>query len=205
MIIKERSMRTGKSNDLGDRLRQLRESRNISLRLLARESGLSANALSMIERGLSSPSVSTLYKLAEALDMPVTSFFMHEAERQQIIFLRAMEGVRVPVMRGIWEGRGGEKFVGRVEPFVLNLDIGADSGPSPMVHTGHEFVFCLAGSIEYVVEGQTFLLNPGDSLLFAAHLSHQWRNAGKTSANLLIVLSGFAESDHPLSTHLKKK
>ncbi len=197
-------MRSENWNQLGERLRQLREDRGISLRHLAQTAGLSANALSVIERGLSSPSVSTLYKLADALDLPVTTFFGEDEERQQVIFIRAMSGARVPVERGFWEGRGGEKFTGRVEPFVLTLEVGADSGPAVMVHTGHEFVYCLTGSIEYIVEGQAYQLNPGDSLLFAAHLSHRWRNAGKLNATLLIVLSGFDQSDHPLSMHVNK-
>jgi transcriptional regulator with XRE-family HTH domain len=198
-------MRNAKAEDLGGRLRQLREERNVSMRRLAQTSGLSANALSMIERGLSSPSVSTLYKLADALELPVTRLFSTEEERQQVIFLRAHEGVRVPIVGGLWEGRGGEKFVGRVEPFVLTLDVGADSGTSPMLHTGHEFVFCLAGVIEYEVEEQKYLLNPGDSLLFAAHLSHRWRNAGKSGSTLLIVLSGFEVADQPVTLHLRKE
>ena len=198
-------MQNEKAEDLGGRLRQLREERNISMRHLAQISGLSANALSMIERGLSSPSVSTLYKLADALEIPVTRLFSTEAERQQVIFLRAHEGVRVPIVRGVWEGRGGEKFIGRVEPFVLTLDVGADSGTAPMLHTGHEFVFCLAGSIEYEVEERKYLLNSGDSLLFATRLSHRWRNAGKSSSTLLIVLSGFEATDQPMALHLQKK
>jgi transcriptional regulator with XRE-family HTH domain len=48
------------SIDVGNRLRQLREARKVSMRTLATMSGLSANALSMIERGKTSPSVSTL-------------------------------------------------------------------------------------------------------------------------------------------------
>lgn len=198
-------MPNGKSIELGERLRKLREGRNISMRQLAQTSSLSANALSMIERGLTSPSVSTLYKLADALGIPVTTFFGAEQEREQLIFIKAHEGARVPIVRGFWEGRGGEKFIGRVEPFVLTLEVGADSGSSPMVHTGHEFVFCLQGSIEYKVEDRVWLLNSGDSLLFAAHLSHSWRNAGKATANLLIVLSSFEETDHPLSVHLTNK
>ena len=198
-------MSNDKSTELGERLRHLRGSHGMSMRALAQASGLSANALSMIERGLTSPSVSTLYKLAEALAVPVTAFFGEEQERQQVIFLKAREGTHVPFERGIWEGRGGERFVGRVEPFVLSLDVGATSGSLPMAHTGHEFVFCLQGSIEYRVEERTYLLNSGDSLLFAAHLTHSWRNAGRTTANLLVVLSSFEETDHPLSVHLKNK
>ena len=54
--------------DVGGRLRELRQERDLSMRSLARLSGLSTNALSMIERGRTSPSVSTLYKLSEALE-----------------------------------------------------------------------------------------------------------------------------------------
>lgn len=65
------------SVNIGERLRALREERNISMRSLATKSGLSANALSMIERGKASPSVSTLYKLADALGISITTFSLH--------------------------------------------------------------------------------------------------------------------------------
>jgi len=184
------------SVNVGERIQELREERDMSMRALARASGLSPNAISVIERGLSSPSVSTLYKLADAMDIPVTVFFMQEVQSQDIVFRRAAERTRVPFMRGVWEGLGGEEFVGRVEPFMLTLESGASSGPSGIVHTGHEFVLCLRGQLEYHVEEQLFLLEAGDSLLFAAHLEHRWRNPGKTVCNAMFVLSGFAHDDH---------
>ena len=198
-------MNDSNSVNVGESLRRLREARKLSMRALAKTSGLSANALSMIERSKTSPSVSTLYKLADALEVPVTAFFGTPMERQQVIHLRAIDRSRVPIVRGTWEGLGGEKFTGRVEPFVLNLDTGGDSGPAPMAHTGHEFVFCLTGNIEYLVEADRYLLSPGDSLLFAAHLVHRWRNSGQGPATVLIVLSGFAENDHPLGTHVPRQ
>ena len=67
--------------DVGLRLRVLREERGVSMRALARRSGLSANALSMIERGLASPSVSTLNKLAMALEVPIMAFFHSEPRK----------------------------------------------------------------------------------------------------------------------------
>ena len=190
------------SVDVGTRLRSMREERGVSMRALARRSGLSANALSMIERGLTSPSVSTLYKLATALEVPVTAFFREEPERTNVVYCKASERARVPFMRGLWEGLGGEAFVGRVEPFMLTLEVGGTSGPHGMLHTGHEFVFCLRGHLEYEVDNQRYLLEPGDSLLFAAQLLHRWRNAGKTVTNALIVLSSFEESEHPGEFHL---
>lgn len=190
------------SVDVGQRLRSLREERGVSMRALARRSSLSANALSMIERGLTSPSVSTLHKLADALEVPITAFFREEPPRSKIVFCKASERVRLPLQRGVWEGLGGESFIGRVEPFMITLESGGSSGPYGMLHTGHEFVFCLRGTIEYEVDNQRFTLQAGDSLLFAAQLLHRWRNPGKTVANAVIVLAGFEESEHPSEFHL---
>lgn len=192
------------SVNIGDRLRELREARNISMRSLASKSGLSANALSMIERGKASPSVSTLYKLADALGISITSFFGSDAERKQVVFLKADERARVSFTRGVFEGLGGEQFIGRVEPFMLTLENSANSGPRSMMHTGHEFVFCLRGELEYQVERQIYQLSAGDSLLFAAHLKHRWKNPGKTVATALIIISGFEEGEELHAMHWKK-
>jgi transcriptional regulator with XRE-family HTH domain len=190
------------SIDVGSRLAQLRQERNMSVRAVARASGLSANALSMIERGRTSPSVSTLYRLAQALEIPVTAFFRAEPAREKIVFRKASERTRVPFMRGVWEGLGGEFFAGHVEPFMLTLESGASSGPYGMIHTGHEFVLCLRGQLDYQVESQHFILEAGDSLLFAAQMRHRWRNPGHTVTNAVIVLSGFELGEHPGEYHL---
>lgn len=192
------------SVNIGERLRELREARNISMRTLATKSGLSANALSMIERGKASPSVSTLYKLAEALGVSITLFFASDDQRKQVVFLKGDARARVSFTRGIFEGLGGEQFVGRVEPFMLTLDNGANSGPRSMMHTGHEFVFCMRGELEYQVEREIFEMKPGDSLLFAAQLKHKWRNAGKTVATAIIIISGFEEGEELHAMHWKK-
>ena len=188
--------------DVGTRLRELRQERGLSMRSLARLSGLSTNALSMIERKKTSPSVSTLYKLSEALEVPITAFFRTEPPRQTIVFRKATERTQVEFQRGIWAGLGGESFVGRVEPFMLTLEPGATSGPHGLVHSGHEFVICLEGQLEYEVEDQRYSLHPGDSLLFASKLRHRWRNPGKSVTNVLFVLSGFEMDERPSEFHL---
>ncbi|MCL4530737.1 MAG: helix-turn-helix domain-containing protein [Chloroflexi bacterium] len=192
------------SVDVGQRLKELREERRMSIRGLATRSGLSANALSMIERGKTSPSVSTLYKLSDALGVPITEFFGTKPEKQSAILIKADGRTRVPFARGVWEGLGGEHFTGRVEPFILTLESGATSGPHNMTHSGHEFVYCLRGHLEYLVEKQVYLLDAGDSLLFAANLNHRWRNPGNVVTNVLIVLSGFSEGELPHAMHWRK-
>jgi len=189
------------SIDVGIRLRQLREEHKMSIRGLAVKSGLSANALSMIERGKTSPSVSTLYKLADALGVPIVDFFGDPIEKQKIVYLKAVERTRIPFMRGMMEALGGEQFIGRVSPFLVTLDNGASSGPHSMRHTGHEFVFCLRGKFEYRVENQSFILEAGDSLLFSAQLKHTWRNSGGVVSSALIIITDHVERDRGLESH----
>jgi transcriptional regulator with XRE-family HTH domain len=185
------------SVNVGLRLKLLRSKRGISLRELSRLSGLSANTLSMIERGQSSPSVSTLYRLVDALNVPISAVFQNESRRETIVFRSESDRVQVPFPRGVWEGLGGEAFVGNVQPFMLNLDSGANSGQQRIVHTGHEFVICLQGELEYEIGDQRYLLKTGDSLLFAARLEHGWRNPGNVVTKVIFVLSGFEEFERP--------
>jgi len=191
--------------DVGSRLRELRQERGMSMRALGRASGLSTNALSMIERGRTSPSVSTLYKISEALGVPITAFFRLEPPKQDVVFRKANERRSVPFPRGVWEGLGGESFVGGLEPFLLTLEVGASSGRFGMLHSGHEFVLCLEGSLEYEVEDERYLLEAGDSLLFAAQLQHRWRNAGKSPCRVVIALTCFERGESPTEFHFAPK
>ncbi len=193
------------SINVGERLRELRTAREISMRVLAAKSGLSIHTISLIERGKTSPSVSTLYKLAEALNVSITYFFSAENDRRQVVFLKADERTRISFTRGLFEGLGGEQFSGKVEPFVLTLENSANSGPQAMSHTGYEFVFCLRGELEYQVEHEIYELSPGDSLLFAARLKHRWKNPGANVTVALILISGFEEGEQPYIMHWKKE
>jgi transcriptional regulator with XRE-family HTH domain len=199
----ESFMREAASVDVATSLRELREAQNISMRALAAKSGLSANALSMIERGKTSPSVSTLYKLADALGVSITAFFGTKNEKRQIVFLKADQRTHMAFTRGVFEGLGGTEFAGRVEPFMLTLEAGASSGPRSIVHSGHEFVFCLRGKLEYYVDKQFFMLESGDSLLFESKLKHRWKNPGSTVTTALVIISGFAEGEQPNAMHWK--
>ena len=47
-----------------------------------------------------------------------------------------------------------------------------------IVHTGQEFIYCLEGGIVYWVGHEEYILEPGDSLIFQAHIPHRWENRG---------------------------
>jgi transcriptional regulator with XRE-family HTH domain len=201
----ERPNKETSSVDVGRRLRELREERGVSMRALARRSGLSANALSMIERSLTSPSVSTLSKLAAAMEVPIVAFFRQEMQREKVVYCKANERLSVPFSGGVWQGLGGERYAGRIEAFMLTLESGGTSGPHGMLHTGHEFVHCLTGTLEYEVDEHNYLLEPGDTLIFSAQLTHRWRNPGLDTVQAIISISSFEETERPGEYHLASR
>lgn len=191
--------------NVGARLRELRAQRGLSIRALAEQSGLNVNTLSLIENSKTSPSVSTLQQLAAALKAPITAFFEVETPPKKIVYQKASDRQAAAFAHGTLANLGTGFARPGVEPFVVTLEPQADSGDTPIVHTGLEFVYCLEGCLGYEVEGQVFMLNPGDSLLFEAHLPHRWRNAGEGPSRSLLLLCPADENDHPDERHFIHK
>lgn len=186
---------------VGLHLRRLRLERGLSIRALAELSGLNVNTLSLIENGRTSPSVSTLQQLATALEVPITAFFETSLPKTSISFLKAGQRTRAAFAHGTLEDLGGGLSLRGGQPLIVTLEPHADSGETPIVHTGHEFVFCLEGRLLYTIEDQTFLLEPNDSLLFEAHLPHRWQNVGEIPSRSLLILCPADEDDRPTERH----
>jgi transcriptional regulator with XRE-family HTH domain len=191
--------------NVGRRLRELRIERGLSIRALAEQSGLNVNTLSFIENGKTSPSVSTLQQVAAALELPINAFFEIKTNPQAIVYQKARDRQSAAFMHGTLADLGAGFSRPGLEPFVVTLEPQADSGITPIVHTGIEFVFCLEGCIGYEVEGQTFTLDPGDSLIFEARLPHRWRNGGDSPSRSLLLLCPADERDHPDERHFTKE
>lgn len=187
--------------DVGRRLRTLREARRLTMRALAETSGLAVNTLSLIEHGKTSPSVSTLQQLAMALQVPISAFFEPELPRSRIVFRKANQHHTVPFSHGSLADLGAGMAQRSLDPILITLDPGAGSGSQAIVHPGQEFVFGLVGQITYTVLDQTYLIQPGDSLLFAATLPHQWENGSDQPARALLVLCPYELAGGSLAYH----
>ena len=187
--------------DVGRCLRSLRTAQGLTIRGLAELSGLNFNTLSLIENGRTSPSVSTLQQIAQALQVPITAFFANQSARRNIVFQKNGQRPRAPFLNGIMEDMGAGLTMRGGQPLRITLEPGADSGPDPIVHTGQEFVYCLDGCLRYEVSGEVFLLEPGDSLVFEAHLPHRWGNACQMITHSMLILCPTDENDHPTERH----
>jgi transcriptional regulator with XRE-family HTH domain len=186
---------------VGGNLRRLRRAKRLSLRGLAELSGLAVNTLSLIENNRTSPSVSTLQQLARALDTPIVSFFEDDSSQARIVHLKADFRARADFDHGTCEILSTGFNDHRIQPLLVTLLPGADSGPAAIVHTGLEFVYCLDGEMDYEIEGEVHHIQAGDSLLFEAHLAHRWRNPETRPTRVIMVLSPSDEHDHPSERH----
>lgn len=187
--------------DMGRQLRRVRRERGLSLRSLAELSGLNVNTLSLIENGKTSPSVSTLQQLATALQVPITAFFESEPAQKKIVFQKKAKRPQAALAIGTLEDLGAGLTLHGGQPLLLSLKPGASSGATPIVHTGLEFVYCLEGQLEYTIEDETYALEAGDSLIFEAHLPHQWRNHGESRSRSLLIICPTDEKDRPTERH----
>jgi transcriptional regulator with XRE-family HTH domain len=191
--------------NVGLRLRELRMEHGLTIRSLAEQSGLNVNTLSFIENGRTSPSVSTLQQVAAALDLPINAFFETKTTPKAIVHQKAGDRQSAAFTHGTMSDLGAGFNRPGLEPFAVKLEPKAYSGDTPILHTGIEFVYCLEGCVSYEVDGQTFILDPGDSLLFEARLPHRWRNAGNTPSRSLLLLCPSDERDRPEERHFMKE
>jgi quercetin dioxygenase-like cupin family protein len=131
------------------------------------------------------------------------TFFFEEEEQQDVVFVKAERRARTRSDSVVMENLGSGLRNQTMEPLLVTLQPGAGSGDEPIVHLGHEFVFCLEGEIEYEISDEKYLLDVGDSLIFKAHLPHRWRNAGDSPSAILLILQTQEGREESVEQHLQ--
>jgi transcriptional regulator with XRE-family HTH domain len=195
------------AGDIGRRLAAHRAERGLRVAGLAREIGVTPSLISQIERGQSRPSVSTLFALAQALNVPVDAFFRepaaasppaaedrvpppgpdrHPAEARYVV--RQGNRATIDIEGGVrWE-RLTPETMPHLDFFELVYGPGAESNPTLYSHPGTEMVLMLSGSLDISVGFDTYRLAPGDSMEFPSSLPHRYANPGGTEARAVTVI-----------------
>lgn len=197
--LNSRDGNKGDELNVGENLRGIRSQRNISRRVLAEASGLSMNTLTLIENGKSSPSVSTLQRLALALNVPIADFFSPDFEKQEVVFTKRRDRSRMKAGKVNIEILGKGFMYKKFQQYVVNYKPGDGSGDPKVVHLGLESVFVLAGSVEFTVGDSEYLLSSGDHIIFDSSISHHWRTIGESEGKMLIT---FFNSDDFVSQNI---
>lgn len=178
---------------VGQRLRKLREERNLSLREVAERSTLSINAISRIERGEVSPTVNSLQRIAQALGLRLCDLFVQERTIRTIH--TTPEERDIPLNWGVAvENLGLGATRRQLEAFIVTVDPLSGNQTTPSNHPGQEFVYCLQGRLNYQIGDQCHELTHGHSLFFDADQAHYFWNPSSEVTRFLLV---FQSHIHP--------
>ncbi|HEX9446582.1 MAG TPA: cupin domain-containing protein [Dongiaceae bacterium] len=176
---------------LGQQLRVLRKGRNLSLVELADRTGLSIGNISQIERGVSSPSVRSLKKLGEALNISVGDLFQETdlppaAEINYIVRRKTRPLLKLGAT-GVQKELLTPTTPGALQMLMVTIKPGGSSGPDHYTHRGEESGLVLAGVLELWIEDECFILEEGDTFRFKSTQPHRFANAGAKTASVLWV------------------
>jgi transcriptional regulator with XRE-family HTH domain len=172
--------------NVGNKIRHLRKTNQLTIRQLANGCDLSANAISLVERGEVAPSVATLCKIARALGVSASSLFQ-EVCTPDVVLSRA--GGADPEF-------GGEQSLEDLS-YALHLAAWAVPGDGSRAVKGaicsppqgvRQSVLCLCGYVLLEVDDQSFCLAPGDQLSFNGQVFHRMRNSGDSTGVAILIL-----------------
>ena len=180
---------------VGEKIKELREKKGLSLKDLADLTGFSTALLSQMENHLVSPSHGTIIKLAKALGVKVGDFLgdsqgepfsiVRKDERKRVSRFASKDGVKYGYS---YESLGYDKKDRQMEPFIVTLEPATVKPSKTSVHEGEEFIFVLEGEMEVVLGNHTDVLYPGDSIYYDSTIPHRVQCHQDKITKILAVL-----------------
>lgn len=175
---------------IGARVRHARIVKGLRLADLAKRAECSESLLSKIENNKATPSLSLLHRLGQALGTNVAWFLTSDREEATIIVrkderlvvefnLREIEGTTVERLAPHFDGQLLQALLFVVQPRGHSIN--------DIQHEGEEFGYILDGEVELTVDGETYLLQAGDTFHFRSERPHGYRNPGKDVARILWI------------------
>lgn len=183
-----RGRRSG-ADEVGQRLRDVRRERGVTLREVADAAGVSESFVSQVERGVAKPSLATLLRMASALGESVGSLFVGDETNGMVVRSGARRRMGHP-------GESHDEYIVTPRSAKL-LEIiwsvlapGEGSGDEPYSHDAdEECVIVLSGQLDVGVNGEVHRLESGDSLLLDPKMPHSFHNGGTTPTTSLWVMT----------------
>ncbi len=183
-------------NQVGEKIRQLRESKNISIEELARESQISVELVERLESGALIPSLSPLLKIAKVLNVRLGTF-LDDAPQTGPVVIKS--GKSENVMRFSGENSNlknstldfyslaSGKTDRHMEPFLIDVHPPETEDYQLSSHEGEEFIFVMNGEIEVLYGKETYLVSEGDSIYYDSVVPHDLHAHGDDAKILAVV------------------
>jgi transcriptional regulator with XRE-family HTH domain len=200
---------------MGERLREARHARNLSLRTLAERLGVSPSLISQIETGRANPSVSTLYAIAAELDVSLDELLFSdrvpvppspvaappEASPGTMTpsspIQRAEDRHQIRLASGVTWERLTTASEPNVEFLLVTYEVGGASSPEDAYqrHSGHEWGYLLSGELKVRIGFDEYVLSPGDAISINSSIPHRLANVGDVPVQAIWFVLGRAQFD----------
>jgi len=174
-------------------IKNLRKKKAYSLNKLSELSGLSKGYLSKIENGINVPTITTMARIATALEVDVTYFFLKQGESVQnrkMVAVRKGErkeiNIKIPesVVRKRWP-LASRKYDRHMDPYIIEVPV---ESTNTYQFEGDEFYYLLAGKIELTYGGERYVFEEGDSVYLDCNIPYSGRSLGPEPAKVLVVV-----------------
>ena len=206
---------------MGGHLREARQARDLSLRELAHRLGVSPSLISQIETGRANPSVSTLYAIADELDVSLDELLFEDRRGGEVVGggggagagadVRAGSGIMAaadPVQRAatrqrirLASGVLWDRLTTTSEPGIeflhVTYEVGGASSPESAFqrHAGHEWGYVLSGRLQVKIGFQEYTLGPGDAISIDSTIPHRLATIGDEPVEAVWFVLGRAQFD----------
>jgi transcriptional regulator with XRE-family HTH domain len=185
-----------KDLNLGQKIKNLRQKKGLTLQQVAEKASLSEPVLVQIEGEVVAPPVATLLKIARAMNVNIGYFFQDQDAEKRAVVVPKSDRKRVfrrihedPSKVGYYyESLAYPKADKHMEPFHVTFEVKNMEDLIFFNHKGEEFIYVLEGQLEFNYENETYALGAGDSLYFDASVPHAFRAVGKKAATAIDVI-----------------
>lgn len=181
--------------NIGYKIRKLRKEGRLTLQDLSDLSGLSKPLLSQIENDQVIPPIATLLKIAKGLKVGIHFFFAEEEDRQKFVLLRSSDLESSSRRSGndspqnyLYHSLAPGLNQKSMEPFLVEFAAGEWDDSLFYRHEGEEFIYLLAGMLEFHYGQEVMVLMPGDSIYYDSSLAHGYISLGSEKAKAVAVL-----------------
>jgi transcriptional regulator with XRE-family HTH domain len=181
---------------VGEKIRQLREIKEISIEELASESQLSVELVEKLESGSLVPSLSPLLKIAKALnvrlgtfldDAPQTGPVVIKSGKSENVIRFSGENTNLKESKLEFYSLASGKTDRHMEPFLIDVHPPVSDDYELSSHEGEEFIFVMNGEIEVLYGKDTYLVSEGDSIYYDSVVPHEL-HAHIDDAKILAVI-----------------
>ncbi|CAB1246029.1 helix-turn-helix domain-containing protein [Clostridium sp. MT-14] len=174
--------------EIAKKIRNLRKKNNFTLKDLSQKTGLSVSFLSQIENGSSSLAITSLKKIADALNVNISYFFKAPETHNFLVKINEqklfkMEGSNSEFIRisGNFSSRSLESMLVIIPP--------EQPHGSRFNHPGEEFVYVLEGGLIVTLDGKEYFVEAGNCIQYPSTIIHSWRNPMKQATKLICVIT----------------